>query len=243
MLIHENRLLGWDCFSRSSGGRQQVEKVDMRDNMFGRRAGVALSRAISRHLDLTEAYLSYLGFQDKGAIALSNSLKEGAPSLRVLEIAGNDITSKAAPALAECLAVKTLLTKFVASENELKDEGSVLICKALMEDHEHLEELDLSTNALTKIGAQAAAEAVANKPKFNLLNIDANHISEEGIVAVKDVLRKGVKGISVLGSLEDNEEEGGGDGEESQGDNEDEDEEESSDSDNDINEKLESLKM
>ncbi|XP_057824830.2 RAN GTPase-activating protein 1 [Cryptomeria japonica] len=221
----------------------RLKRLDLRDNMFGKSGAVALSQAISGHLGLTEAYLSYLNFQDKGTIALANSLREGAPSLRILEIAGNDITPRAAPALAECLAIKHLITKFVASENELKDEGSALICRALVAGHDHLKELDLSANGITRIGAKVAAEAVANKPDFSLLNIDANFISEEGIAAVKDALRKGIKGLSVLGSLDDNDEEGGCDDEESEDDDKDENGDESSDSENELKTKLENLKM
>ncbi|GLJ39333.1 hypothetical protein SUGI_0803030 [Cryptomeria japonica] len=131
-------------------------------------------------------------FGKSGGIALSQA------------ISGNDITPRAASALAECLAVKCFLTKFVASENDLKDEGSALICRALVEGHDHLKELNLSETGITGIGAKVAAEAVANKPDFDLLNINENFISVQGIAAVKDVLSKGIKGISVLGSLEDN---------------------------------------
>lgn len=237
------------------GAGNRLKKLDLRDNMFGKKCGVALSRALSPHLGLTEAYLSYLGFQDKGTIALANSLKEGAPSLKVLELAGNEITVKAATALAECLGLKRMLTKLVLSENELKDEGSVLICRALEEGHEHLKELDLSSNSISGVGAKVAAELVVNKPDFDLLNIDGNCISEEGIDAVKDVLRRGDKGVTVLGSLEDNDAEGegndyedeDGDGEEDgdgDGDgDEDDDENESSDSDGDLVAKVEDLKM
>jgi Ran GTPase-activating protein 1 len=229
------------------GAGNRLKKLDLRDNMFGKKCGVALSRALSGHLGLTEAYLSYLGFQDKGTIALANSLKEGAPSLKVLEIAGNDVTVKAAPALAECLGLKRMLTKLVLSENELKDEGSVVICGALVEGHEHLKELDLSSNFISGVGAKAAAESVINKPDFDLLNIDGNCISEEGIDAVKDVLRRGVKGVTVLGSLEDNNAEGEGDDYEDEDNDEDGDEDddgnESSDSDDDLEAKLKDLKM
>lgn len=225
------------------GKGHSLKKLDLRDNMFGKGGGVAVSRVISGHIGLTEVYLSYLNFEDKGAIAIANSLKDAAPSLSVLEIAGNEITPKAAPAFAECLAVKSLLTKFVASENELKDEGSVIICKALLEGHDHLKELDLSTNGITGIGAKAAAETVANKTDFNLLNIDGNCISEEGIETVKNVLRKGTKGVSVLGSLEENNEEGEGDDEENEGESENGDEEESSDNDTLLEERLQNLKV
>ncbi|GLJ14784.1 hypothetical protein SUGI_0239860 [Cryptomeria japonica] len=224
------------------GKGSRLKKLNLTDNMFGKRGGVAVSRAISGHLGLTEVYLSYLNFEDKGAIAIAKSLKDGAPSLRVLEIAGNEITPKAAPALAECLALKNLLAKFVVSENELKDAGLLIICKALLEGHDHLKELDLSTNGITGIGAKVAAETVANKPDFILLNIDGNYISEEGIETIKYVLRKGAKGVSVLGSLEENDEEGGGDDEENEDDNEDVDEEESSDDDTELEEKLQRLK-
>eukprot|EP01018_Ginkgo_biloba_P007821 Gb_03619 [translate_table: standard] len=228
------------------GKGASLKKLDLRDNMFGKKGGLALSRALSGHSGLTEAYLSYLGFADKGAIALANSLKEGAPTLRVLEIAGNDITPKAAPAIADCLAAKKLLTRLNIAENELKDQGSVLICKALVQGHEHLKELDLSANAMSRIGAEAAAEVVTNKPDFELLNIDGNCISEEGIEVVQDVLRKSMKGVSVLGSLDDNEEEGESNEDEDEDDGEEEEEEdgkESSDSDYELEAKLESLRM
>lgn len=69
--------------------------------------------------------------------------------------------------------------------------------------------------------------------------------SEEGIDAVKGVLRNNVKGVSVLGSLEDNDI----DGEDylcenaDEDDDEDEDENESSDGDGDLEAKLKDLKM
>ena len=137
--------------------------------------------------------------KDGGVIAIALSLKHTAPSLSVLIVSGNDITQKAAPALAECLAVKNLLNTFDARNNKLKDDGSVVICKAILEGHEQLEFLDLSINGMSGVGAKAAAEAVANKPKFIELRISNNSITKKGIEAVKDVLRKGINGLDVLG--------------------------------------------
>ncbi|GLJ39332.1 hypothetical protein SUGI_0803010 [Cryptomeria japonica] len=76
--------------------------------MFEKNGGVALRQSISGHLCLIEAYLSYLNFGDEGTIALANSLREGAPSLRILEVERYDITPRETPALAKCLAVKCL---------------------------------------------------------------------------------------------------------------------------------------
>ncbi|KAI4304084.1 hypothetical protein MLD38_039643 [Melastoma candidum] len=126
-------------------------------------------------------------------------------------MAGNDITVEAAPHLSACIASKQHLTKLNLSENELKDEGAILIAKALEEGQSHLEEVDFSSNLIRRAGARTLAQAVAKKPGFKLLNINGNFISEDGIDDVKEIFKKCPE---VLASLEDNDPEGG-DGEES----------------------------
>ncbi|KAI5386293.1 hypothetical protein KIW84_072726 [Lathyrus oleraceus] len=79
------------------------------------------------------------------------------------------------------ISSKQFLTKLNLSENELKDEGAVIITKALEEGHGQLNEVDLSINLITWSGAKVVAEAVVQKRGFKLLNINANFISEEGI--------------------------------------------------------------
>ncbi|XP_077229349.1 RAN GTPase-activating protein 2-like isoform X2 [Tasmannia lanceolata] len=185
-----------------------LKKLDLRDNMFGVVAGIALSKSFSRHANVTEIYLSYLNLEDEGTIALANALKESAPSLEVLEMAGNDITVGAASALFECIATKQFLIKLNLSENELKDEGTILISKALQEGHEQLKEVDMSTNSIRRVGARMLAQAVVWKPDFALLNINGNYISDEGIDEVKEILKAGKKSVDVLGPLDDNDPEG-----------------------------------
>ncbi|KAG0466026.1 hypothetical protein HPP92_020190 [Vanilla planifolia] len=91
----------------------------------------------------------------------------------------------------------------------MKDEGAVVIGKALEGSNPQLRELDFSSNMLRRAGATCLARAVVtNKPDFVLLNIDDNAISEEGIEEVKEILRNGKKDETVLGSLDDNEPEG-----------------------------------
>ncbi|PPD96759.1 hypothetical protein GOBAR_DD06217 [Gossypium barbadense] len=167
-----------------------LKKLDLRDNMFGVEAGVALSKALSKHLDLVEVYLSYLNLEDEGTVAIANALKESAPSLEVLEMAGNDITTAAAPTIAACIAAKQHLTKLNLAENELKDEGTIQISKALEEGHTLLKEVDMSTNFIRRAGARHLAQVVAQKPGFRLLNINGNIISDDGVDEVKEVFKK-----------------------------------------------------
>lgn len=197
---------GGVALAEALGTCTHLKKLDLRDNMFGVEAGVALSNAISGFANLTEVYLSYLNLEDEGATALANALKDSAPSLEVLDMGGNDITFKAAPALAACVAAKKqFLTKLNLSENELKDQGAMVIAKALEEGFSQLSEVDLSTNLIRRAGARVLAQAVVGKSGFKLLNINGNFISDEGVDEVKEIFKNFP---SVLGPLDENDPEG-----------------------------------
>lgn len=192
-----------------------LKKLDLRDNLFGVEAGIALSSTLEKLGGLTELYLSYLNLEDKGAISIFDALRKSESRLEILEVAGNEITAKAAPHITAYLAAKQTLKKLSLAENELKDEGAVLIGKALEESNQQLRELDFSSTGLRRVGARCLARAiVVNKPEFELLNIDSNAISEEGIDEVKEILKSGNKSENVLGPLDENDPEGEGEEEE-----------------------------
>ncbi|KAF2325185.1 hypothetical protein GH714_024985 [Hevea brasiliensis] len=175
---------------------------------IGSDGGVVLAGALGkcshlRKLDLRDNI--YLNLEDDGAEALANALKESAPSLEVLEMAGNDITAKGASSLADCIAAKQFLSKLNLSENELKDEGAILIAKAIESGHGQLSEVDLSSNSIRRAGARLLGQTVVLKPGFKLLNINGNFISDEGIDEVKDIF-KNLHGV--LGPLDENDPEG-----------------------------------
>ncbi|XP_060217643.1 RAN GTPase-activating protein 2 [Lycium barbarum] len=219
---------GGSALCEALGMCSHLKKLDLRDNMFGPEAGLVLSKALNKHENLAEVYLSYLNLEDEGAIAIANALKDSAPSLGVLEMAGNDITAEAAPAIASCIAAKQLLSKLSLAENELKDEGAIQIAKAL-QGRNHLIQVDMSINALRRAGAKVLAQAVLQKDGFKLLNVDGNFISEEGIDELKDMFKKSPE---MLASLEDNDPEGE--------DNDEEEEKESGDKGKDDEDELES---
>ncbi|KAG8085549.1 hypothetical protein GUJ93_ZPchr0010g7400 [Zizania palustris] len=185
-----------------------LKKLDLRDNLFGVEAGVALSKTLSKLPDLVELYLSDLNLENKGTIEIVNALKNLTPQLEVLEMAGNEINAKAAQALAECLTAMQSLKKLTLAENELKDDGAVVIAKSLEDGHSDLKELDVSTNMLQRVGARCFAQAITNKPGFVQLNINGNYISDEGIAEVKEILKGGRNALDVLGPLDENDPEG-----------------------------------
>ncbi|KAI3890404.1 hypothetical protein MKX03_028226 [Papaver bracteatum] len=157
--VHISKVKGGISLAEAIQKCSNLKKIDLSDNI------VALSKTLSSHAGLTEIYLSGLNLGDEGAIALVNVLKDFTPSLEVLDLAGNVITPAAASALAACIAAKESLAKLKLSKNKLKDEGTILIARALQNGHLQLKEVDLSTNAMTDVGAQALAVAVDNKPE------------------------------------------------------------------------------
>ncbi|PKI37490.1 RAN GTPase-activating protein 2 isoform X2 [Punica granatum] len=221
---------GGIALAEALGNCVHLRKLDLRDNMFGVEGGVALSKALSKHSDLTEVYLSYLNLEDEGGIAIANVFKETAPSLEVLELAGNDITAEAASSLAACVASKESLAKLNLSENELKDEGTICVAKALEEGHDKLEEVDFNTNSIRRAGARFLAQIVVQKPGFKLLNINGNFISEEGVDEVNNIFKKCPE---MLASLDENDPDGG--------DEDDEEERENGDDGDELESKLKNL--
>ncbi|KAL7144673.1 hypothetical protein ABFS83_07G028600 [Erythranthe nasuta] len=183
---------------------KSLKKLDLRDNMFGVEAGLKLSEALYKHAYITEIYLSYLNLEDDGAIAIANALKDTAPSLEVLEMAGNDITAEAAPVLAECIATKKSLVKLNLSENDLKDVGALQISKVLGEGHNKLKEVDMSQNSL-RDSAKFLAKALVRLSAFELLNVNGNFISDDGIKELKGVF-EGC--LHKLGPLDENDVDG-----------------------------------
>ncbi|CAN6899811.1 unnamed protein product, partial [Brassica oleracea] len=210
----------------------RLKKLDLRDNMFGVEGGVALAKTLSVLSELTEIYMSYLNLEDEGTEALAEALIKSAPRLEVIELAGNDITVKSTGKLAACIALKESLSKLNLSENELKDEGTIIIAKALEEGHDQLAEVDMSTNMMRRAGARALAQTVLKKPTLKLLNINGNFISEEGVDEVSEMFKDSA---DKLGPLDDNDPEGE--------DFEDEDEEEEGEEDNELEAKLGGLKI
>ncbi|XP_075516622.1 RAN GTPase-activating protein 2-like [Primulina tabacum] len=182
-----------------------LKKLDIRDNMFGVEVSIKLTEAVKNKENLTEIYLSYLNLEDEGASAIANALEVTAPSLEVLEMAGNDISAKAAQSLAACIARKKSLVKLNLSENDLKDSGALLISKAFGEEHDKLKEVDLSQNSLRRAASRTLAQDLADKPGFKLLNINGNFISDEGIDELKDMFKKHP---DKLGPLDENDPDG-----------------------------------
>lgn len=160
---------------------------------------VPVSKSFSSFNFMTIINLSYTNLENEGAIALVNALENSAPSLKAIEVAGNNITYEAAPDISACLAAKKHLKRLNLSNNDLKDEGCFEIAY-IMEPLE-VKYVDMSNNNLTREGALSLALVAVKKEGFEMLNIDGNMISFEGIEEIMEIFKNCPK---LLGPFDEN---------------------------------------
>ncbi|KAL0708545.1 hypothetical protein Bca4012_074971 [Brassica carinata] len=157
---------------------------------------VPVSKSFSSFNFMTIINLSYTNLENEGAIALVNALENSAPSLKAIEVAGNNITYEAAPDISACLAAKRHLKRLNLSNNDLKDEGCFEIAY-IMEPLE-VKYVDMSNNNLTREGALSLALVAVKKEGFEMLNIDGNTISFEGIEEIMEIFKNCPKDFLLL---------------------------------------------
>ena len=79
-----------------------------------------------------------------------------------LDLSGNKLGPEGAAALAPAIAVSASVTKILVCGNDLRDEGTIILCDALRESTvSKVQELDLSVNDIGPDGTKAVAAMAA----------------------------------------------------------------------------------
>ncbi|GLJ33210.1 hypothetical protein SUGI_0668740 [Cryptomeria japonica] len=123
-----------------------------------------------------------------GAKALLGALSEGS-RLKMLDPTYNMFGTKGGVLPRQIISGHLGLTEVYfgrmnlkdEGDNKLKDDASIILCKAISRGHEQLKVLDLRQNVMTLIGAKADVGAVPNKPDFSRLFLGENFITKNEI--------------------------------------------------------------
>ena len=170
--------------------------------------GVALARALPSHAGLCTLLLNECSLGDKGVFAVAEALWRSAPKLQVLGLCCNDLTPAVAPALAQCLHAKSTLRSVALAENELGSKAVAHIAAGLAASANPLTSLNFDQTEIKRAGALALAQCAASKKGFVSLQINGNAFTQADIDDIQSVLQEGGLADDVLGSLEDNDEDG-----------------------------------
>ncbi|KAL3582423.1 hypothetical protein D5086_016755 [Populus alba] len=182
--------------------KDQLKEVDLSDFIAGRPEAEAFEvmNIFSTALEGCE-----------GGIALSKALKT-CTHLKKLDLRDNMFGKDAGVALSKALSKYAGLREVYLSYLNLEDEGDMSIASALKESAPSPEVLDMAGNDITAEAAPIVAACIAEKQHLTKLNLAENELRDEGIDEVNELFEKFP---DRLGSVDENDPEGGGDEEES----------------------------
>lgn len=208
------------AFAKALASLTQLKKIDLSDNTFKGEGGAAIAVALAQLPHLHELNLRDAAIEDDGMTAIATTLR-CVPQLTALDVSSNDLTAESVRVLAANLHHVPQLRVLQLEENEFGSAGARALAKALRKAAPTLETLVVNVNEIGASGAVALAAAVAGKATLMKLEMDGNMIARDGVDKLTALLAAKGK-ADVLGSLEDNDE----DGEEDEEGEEEEEEEE-----------------
>lgn len=191
---------------------ENLKRLNLSDNNFGAGGGRSLGSALSKTRNLVELLLRDCALGDEGTSFVCRALAEGAGRrLRILDLSGNEISSKGARALKKCLQGCPVLTKLIIEDNELGNSGARNVASCLDPViHADLSAIVVACSEIGTKGALALASAAVRLPGLASLNLNGNSISADAVVDIKSLLDSKLESLS---DNDDDDDEDGDDGE------------------------------
>ncbi|KAG2492745.1 hypothetical protein HYH03_008911 [Edaphochlamys debaryana] len=219
---------GGIALAKSLSAGHCLVKLDLSDNPLTSEVAAELAKALAHQPRLSILNLNDTSLGPDGVVTLCQGLltsygatdNKPAHQLTELGLALNEVDPAAAKAVAALVAAHAgTLRSLNLRENELADRGAVTIARALAAVKAPVT-VDLVGNQIKRVGVVAVAKAVAPKASLELLALDENFISEEGMDELRSVMAAAGK-AAALGPLDENMEEDDEEDDEDEDDGED----------------------
>ncbi|TNN51381.1 Ran GTPase-activating protein 1 [Liparis tanakae] len=163
----------------------------------------ALAKAFQLMGSLEEVHMPQNGINHAGVVALAAALQHN-PELRVLNFNDNTFTKRGTLAMARALRHLRNVQVINFGDCLVRSEGAVALAAVLREGLPALKELNLSFGEITEAAALVVAQAAAEKPDMETVDLNGNSLGEEGCEALREAMESMNKG-SMLASLSDDE--------------------------------------
>ena len=195
---------GCSSFAKNMVGLANLCHVDLSDNTFGIEGARELVPALRGCSQLQTLNLRDTSIEDEGAEAVCSAITN-CTTLRVLDLSGNEITKKGMVQVAATLKRFTKLEKLLLEENEIGTTGALLLSRVLS-DLPQLEQLILNVNEIGSKGGVAVVKAITQASRVAQLELDGNQFDADGLSQIEQHLLS-VEKETILGSMEDNDDE------------------------------------
>lgn len=190
-----------------TSGTTKLESIDLSDNNFSEEAFKPLCKVLEKQSKLQSLHLGDTLLENEGVIAICQSLKSNT-SLVSLNLSGNDMTGKSVDSLIDSLTNKKL-KKLILSDNELKAPGLKKLAVGLSKLN-GLEVVDICNNQTNGEGAIAVVKSLVeggkSKHSTQSILLNGNSINAASLSTINEILSKNGYSDSILGSLDENEE-------------------------------------
>ena len=167
-----NELCGLDCWRRGTYTAQGIQAIadalklkgsltslNLYDNRIGKEGAKALAAGLAASASLTKILVSDNMLGDEGTTILCNALRESkVAKVHELDLQNNGFGPDGAKAVAAMAAAMGSVTKILVGDNNLRDEGTIILCDALrVSTVSKVQGLGLWSNGIGPAGAQAIA--------------------------------------------------------------------------------------
>ncbi|XP_065908363.1 NACHT, LRR and PYD domains-containing protein 3-like isoform X3 [Dysidea avara] len=142
-------------------------------------------------IHLQELYLGWNNLTSAGVIHLVKIMRSS-PSLRVLNVTGNEIGDIGVELLCKELPNSNSLTELHIWDCGLSVKGVICI-KTLLMENKKLEILNIGDNQIGNQGVSAVCEVLHNNTNLTKLRMDGCGISVEGVICIKTLLMENKK--------------------------------------------------
>jgi len=183
-----------------------LTKLNLGDSMFGESGAQALTETLPKLLNLEELVLRDTGLEEEGLEALLVCLgnPEVVPNLKLLDLSILEVgCDENAQRVGAICSLRKHLNHLKLEENELETSGALKLLVGLGNPMScSLETIDLRTNQIGRVGANAMVEYFLKTPAGKKIELNDNQISSDGLNAIQNLIKDKP---DLLGSLDENE--------------------------------------
>lgn len=187
---------------------ENLKRLNLSDNNFGAGGGRSLGSMLLKTRNVEELLLRDCALGDEGIWSVCRAIAEGAGRrLRILDVSGNEITTKGARALKKCLQGCPVLTRLLIEDNELGNSGARNVASCLdAVIHADLSIIVAACSEIGTKGALALASAAVQLPGLKSLNLNGNTINADAVADIKSLLDDKLESLSDNDSDDEDEE-------------------------------------
>ena len=158
----------------------KIDSIHLFRNEIGQNGSDIIAGMIESKFDYISLSLSYNNLGDMGTFAIAEQLRYQ-KNLLNLSLSGNGIGIDGTHSLVEALKYCPTILKLDLSGNKMKDDGCLEIVDQLTSKESSLQELDMSYNEITEVGALTILKRLQQNTSLQSLKLKESELKNDAV--------------------------------------------------------------